>query len=370
MNSLLELFRYWCHTESVYWSGYVKSFLKKKNNKNLFEEPVDFVVTWVDGNDPEWKREKENYLPFDKKGNGNARYREWGHFLYWFRAVERYAPWVRKIHLVTWGHLPSWLNTEHPKLNIVKHSDFIPREYLPTYNSTVIEMNLHRIEGLSEYFIYFNDDMYLSKPVLPKDFFFNGLPKYCAIAYPLRNYRYNGPFVHQQLSAVGMVNGCFNFSESVEKNPELWFNRNYGYDRRYNLFAYRDGYLPGLYFSHLGVPFRKSDFEVVWSVLQTELDESCLHKFRTSYDLFHYVVTLWEVMQGDFVPVGVDYYGRKFGTLSKDLHEIDKAFASSKYKMICLNDSIDVTEQNFTNIKKNLDEILQRTFPNKSMFEL
>ena len=69
---------------------------------------------------------------------------------------------VRRIHFVTWGHLPSWLNKEHPKLNIVNHKDFIPEKYLPTFNSHAL-WNMHRIPGLAENFVYFNDDMFLIK---------------------------------------------------------------------------------------------------------------------------------------------------------------------------------------------------------------
>ena len=85
---------------------------------------IDFVITWVDGNDPEWQKERNKYLSdkIDLNSNQNAdcRYRDIGTLRYWFRAVEKYAPWVNKIHFITWGHLPKWLNTEHEKLNIVK----------------------------------------------------------------------------------------------------------------------------------------------------------------------------------------------------------------------------------------------------------
>ena len=78
---------------------------------------------------------------------------------------------MRKVHFVTWGHIPQWLNTKHPKLNIVCHEDFIPQKFLPTFNSHTIEWNFHRIPGLTEQFVYFNDDMFLLKPVYMEDFF-------------------------------------------------------------------------------------------------------------------------------------------------------------------------------------------------------
>ena len=68
------------------------------------------------------------------------------------------------------GHVPKWLNTAHEKIQIVKHEDFMAPAYLPTFNINSIELNLHRIKGLSEHFVFFNDDMFLIDFVRPEDF--------------------------------------------------------------------------------------------------------------------------------------------------------------------------------------------------------
>ena len=138
-------------------------------------EEIDFVITWVNGSDPAWQAERAKYK-CESADASDVRYRGWGLLRYWFRGIETFAPWVRKIHFVTWGHVPDWLITDHPKIHIVKHEDFIPKEYLPTFNSRTIELFFHRIPDLSERFVYFNDDMFLTKPVKPEDFFRNGLP--------------------------------------------------------------------------------------------------------------------------------------------------------------------------------------------------
>lgn len=105
-----------------------------------------------------------------KSANNDARFRDYDTFKYWFRAIEKNATWVNRIYLVTCGHLPKWLNVQHPKLTVVKHSDFIPEAYLPTFSSDTIALNLHRIKGLSENFVYFNDDMFLINPTKSTDF--------------------------------------------------------------------------------------------------------------------------------------------------------------------------------------------------------
>ena len=173
---------------------------------------IDFVLLWVDGADPAWRAEFARYRAAarpaadgtitagtaavagtaaaltitatpatdtpaaDGTDASEQRYRDWGLLRYWFRGAERFAPWVRRIHLVTWGHLPPWLDRAHPKLRIVRHTDYIPAEWLPTFNSNVIELNLGRLEGLAERFVLFNDDTLLTAPCHASDFFRRGLP--------------------------------------------------------------------------------------------------------------------------------------------------------------------------------------------------
>ena len=122
---------------------------------------MDIIIAWVDGNDPEWQEEFNSYKGIKDGNTDPSRFRDWENFHFLFRGIEKFAPWVEKVHLVTWGHLPNWLNTDHPQLNIVNHKDYIPNEYLPTFNSHTIELNFHRIKELSEEYIYVNDDMFI-----------------------------------------------------------------------------------------------------------------------------------------------------------------------------------------------------------------
>ena len=142
----------------------------------MTSEKIDFVIPFVDGADPAWYAKKLQYsgkLPGDENVN---RYRDWGTLKYWFRGVEKYAPWVNKVYFISDNQIPEWMNTECAKLQIVDHKDYIPSEYLPTFSSHPIELNMHRINGLSEKFVYFNDDLFLTKPVDETIFFRNGKP--------------------------------------------------------------------------------------------------------------------------------------------------------------------------------------------------
>ena len=88
------------------------------------------------------------------------------------RSLWMFAPWVRHVYLLTNGQLPSWLQLDNDRLTIVQHSDVFPNSsHLPTFSSPAIESHLHRIAGLSEHFLYFNDDILLGRPIWPEDFY-------------------------------------------------------------------------------------------------------------------------------------------------------------------------------------------------------
>ena len=145
------------------------------------DNSIDVVIAWVDGSDPNWREVKNAHDPYFKGDSRDIRFRDWDNLQYVFRGIEKFMPWVRKVHFVTWGHLPKWLNTGCKKLNIVNHTDYIPKIYLPTFSSHPIEMNFHRIKGLAEQFIYANDDMFFLKEMEPDMFFKEGLP--CCLLY-------------------------------------------------------------------------------------------------------------------------------------------------------------------------------------------
>ena len=128
-----------------------KQSLKGEKSINVIENyPIDLVVTWVDESDLNWQSEKRKYEADIKKeidtDNLVERYRDWNILRFWFRSVEKYAPWIRKVFFVTYGHLPEWINLNNEKLVVVKHEDFIPQEYLPTFSCRPIELNLWRIK--------------------------------------------------------------------------------------------------------------------------------------------------------------------------------------------------------------------------------
>ena len=183
------------------------------DNNQIMDKKIDFVITWVDDSDPKWRKEYEYYSAKEGRciNTDACRYRDWDTLRYWFRGVEKFAPWFNKIFFVTYGHLPKWLNTDNPKLVIVKHEDFIPAEYLPTFSSFAIEFFFHKIKGLSERFVYFNDDMFLIDCVSPERFFRNGLPCDIAALSPIFT---KGMFGCSVYLAIDLIRCNFNKKKS------------------------------------------------------------------------------------------------------------------------------------------------------------
>ena len=354
--------------------GYNNSKKISKNQEILNEDyPVDFVVLWVDGSDPEWLAEKSKYQNNDdmiKKYNTAARFREWDNFNYWFRSVEQYAPWVRYVYLVTWGHTPAWLNKEHRKLKIIKHQDFIPQKYLPTFSCNPIQLNLWRIEGLSEHYVCFDDDIFITKPLNKSDFFYNGLPKECAIAKPEYPRVNMDTWEHQLFNVAGVINSSFDIKKSIAKNPEKWFSYKYGNYLKYNVRAYEDNKIVGMYYTHLAGPSRKSVCKEVWDEIGEQLDKTCMNRFRTMSDLILQVFRLWNIFKGDFEPVERDYYGYAANITPDNFDYFKKCILSDNYKMICVNDSDYLKEENFDQLKNQLLKVFETKYLEKSSFEL
>lgn len=149
-------------------------------------EPIDLVYTWVDGTDPSWLKRKSQTLgsygltDVHQTAVSHSRFSSHDELKYSLRSVEMYANWVRHIYLVTDGQVPSWLDTSHPRITVIDHHEiFRDSSVLPVFNSHAIEAQLHRIPGLSENYLYLNDDVFIARPITPSLFFTSsGLSKF------------------------------------------------------------------------------------------------------------------------------------------------------------------------------------------------
>ncbi len=159
--------------------GYVK-YLPRYEEYNgsqevidyLPQEPIDVVYSWVNGNDPARQKEVEKYRPSSlKKGSASVnRWRDNDELKYSIRSVRLYAPWVRNIYIITsFNQRPEWLKDD-TTIKIINDTEIVPSQYLPTFNSLVIEACAHRIPGLSERYLYLCDDFFFGNTVELSDF--------------------------------------------------------------------------------------------------------------------------------------------------------------------------------------------------------
>lgn len=326
---------------------------------------IDFVIPWVDGGDPEWLKEKDYYSgkKTEEDDARDIRFRDWETLKYWFRGVEKYAPWVNQIHFITWGHLPAWLNTEHPKLHIVNHKDYIPEQYLPTFSSHVIELNMHRIQGLSEHFVYFNDDIFILKPLLESDFFENGIPCDLCVANAITPRL--GEFSPILLQTTSYINKHFNKKQDMKKNFGKWFSPKYGKLIIRTLCLTPWTFHTGFYNHHLAVPYEKKTLETVWKEEPEILNQTCLHRFRNDSDVNQYIFRYWRLASGDFVPHAI--LG-KYMNMGNENAAIYQAIRNQRYKLFCVNDK--ENKADFEAEKRKLIDALESVFIDKSEFEL
>lgn len=325
---------------------------------------IDFVITWVDGSDHAWANEKNKFSPKDNTDSRDNRYRDLDNLQYWFRGVEKFAPWVRKVHFVTYGHLPRWLNVDNPKLNIVNHSDYIPEEYLPTFSSHPIELNLHRIRGLSEHFVYFNDDTFIVKEMKQKDFFINGLPCDRAILDAITP---TEMFSHIMVNNIQVVNRHFEKVRTINDNRMKWMNLKYGMELYRTLALLPWGQFTGIKNYHLPIAFNKKTYFELWEIEADTLKETCLNKFRSISDVNAWLFRYWQLLKGEFYPIKI--CGKHYDIESMlDIERVRDGFSNPKYKMLCLNDSI--IDQDFEEVKNQINILFEKILPEKSSFEI
>lgn len=162
---------------------YFLNILYSKMSKNYNHDEIDIVFSWVDGDDPEHQRKKKSYLYNDAAFNDiedkaikDYRWSNNNELIIALKSIYNFCPWVNKIWIITDNQTPNIYNFPEnfkSKITIVDHKEIFQgyNEFLPTFNSRTIETFLWRIQGLSEKFIYLNDDMFFLKPVNPTDFF-------------------------------------------------------------------------------------------------------------------------------------------------------------------------------------------------------
>lgn len=336
---------------------------------------IDFVIYWVDGSDVEWQKKKALY-----KGtlfqNADARYRDWNILKYWFRAIEEFTPWVHHIYFVADNQKPEWLNWDNPKLTYVDHKDFIPHEFLPTFQANTIENNLYRIPGLSDYFVVFNDDMFINAPISPEYYFKNGLPCDATLEYIFGGRGFISPndwgISVMEYCNTQIVNAHFNRREVTKANHKGWYGNHLGW--KYRLQAYLICLFRRTEFQHFYTPhnekaFLKSIYDEVWRAEKDVLEKSCT-RFREPMSINNYLFRYWQLASNKFYPMEVLSKKKVVQIQPDTISMIESMMTDSSIKSLCLNDSTYCTFEDYQMLKPKIISFFQKKHPIKSKFEM
>ena len=316
--------------------------------EHAFDVPfeIDMVFSWVDGNTDDYQASRRAQEAGAVLGEGDgheSRFRQIDELKYALRSIYMFAPWIRTIFIATDSPAPAWL-AEHPRVRLVRsHEHFADPSVLPTHNSMAVESQLHHIEGLSEYYLYSNDDMFLGRPLTPDMFFTPG-----------------------GISRFMLSPNRIGLGESSAERSG--FENSARINRR--LLWERFGRVATRHLEHCAAPFRKSVAQELEAAFPAEFAATAASRFRAAGNisvtnsLYHYYALLTgrALMHTDGVGRYVDT------TTEQGLASLSKILARRNADFLCLNDG-GYEEVPAQERRERVTDFLQKYFPLKAPWE-
>ena len=309
---------------------------------------IDIVITYVYERDKKWTQEFNYYKQkeiLEKKAEktnrqafGVERTREWDILKYWFRAVEKNCTWVNKIFLVVQNerHIPKWIDKNNPKLRIVFHDEYIPKELLPTFNAMPIGFYISNIKDLSNNYIMCDDDYYFLNKIEKDRFFKENKPVHKDNQVPYKKFD------------TMAINGVF------------WEILNNDLDFEYKITGKEIKY--GIY--HLPEARNKEYEQDILNKYAEEIKEHFItSKFRHKTNLCSYMFSDLLKIEGKAI-LDDPYTNCRYVSLKSDIDFNEYA----NNDIVCFNDTEILDDYNLT--KKKLTEFLEKKFPEKSSYEV
>ena len=316
----------------------------------------DLVYTWVDDTDTKWLNKKNATLEnmgfkVDKNATSACRYRNNNELKYSLRSVEKYASWINHIYIITDNQIPMWMNIKNPKINIIDHKDIIPEDALPTYNSNSILHCIVNIPNLSEYFLYCDDDMLFGDYTYPEFFLTKSEKLIC-------RFRKDIKLLKDSL-----------WKQMLLHTIDILKNKNYKFPSNgphHNIDIYK-----------------KSIIIDCQKEFKKEIENTIYNKFRTSTDVERIIYSYYALAKQQGIFKEVYHYDvskpfiKKFSKrilkgsyndskyFSCDHQSIEKYLTKFQPKLFCINDGEEINNNN----KRNVIQILEKIFPEKSSFE-
>lgn len=307
---------------------------------------IDIVIPFYNDNDKQWRNVLKKYMleehSEDRQVVGEERYRDWDCFKYWFRCVEKNCPWVNKIFLILASEtqIPEWLDTTHPKLRIVYHEDYIPKELLPTFNTMTIEFFISRIPDLSDNYVYCNDDYYFLNYTSPHLFFIDDIPVYNKEKENL--VRLEGEYLTgSDATFYDVLNNGIDLQFEICGEKAKWYA-----------------------LDHIPVSHKKNfELEIINKYYDRFINANKTSRFRNKTMFSNHVfVCLYRDLHPHY----------KFSFINSYLVTVKKDTNFEEHKnctMVCFNDTEQLDIKDFEEVKKRMVKFFEDKFPNKSKFE-
>ena len=330
----------------------------------MVNDKIDMVYLWCNGNDPAFKKRKNQFLNqnnnlCDEELSGDKRFFDNEELRYSLRSLEKNAPWINHIYIVSDRQIPKWLNTNYSKVSIIDHSQIMPKKLIPCFNSNVIEYFITNIPNLAEKFLYGNDDMFFGGELRPSDFFINNQPivrvklvnKYRTVKDAEYYFKQYFPSDKAVLNAYELLIKKFN------KNK----NENF-YIYHHNIDAYT-----------------KSCCNLLKNEFKTDLEKTYSNRFRADNDISRIIFNMgsvyknlaklkivtdpkpWRRSLHKIFPVNWESY------LDNDSSKkLEKELLKFNPKFFCINSGSDCSYEQKSKIKN----LLETLFPVPSKFEI
>ena len=291
---------------------------------------MDIVITYVNGNDPVWQKD---YEKFTKVPVMEKRFRDWGTLQYLLRGIEKHMPFIRKVFLVVShrSQIPEWVDESN--LDVVLHEDFVPQEYLPTFNCNTLEMNLHRIKGLDEQYLYFNDDLFPVRDCKPGDFYRDGK----SLIGFTKHYWGTGMF------------------KQICRNSDALARKALGMP------ASRSFIRP----QHICAPMLKSECEKMCGIVAEDIAASYT-RTREGRNCNQYMFTDYLFYQGKALSEKIS--SKHLSVAVSSASRIRKAIEAPSRNLICIND-VRLSEKRYEKLRNTVIDAFEKKFPQKSRFE-
>ncbi|MFG2791949.1 stealth family protein [Streptomyces sp. NPDC048419] len=309
--------------------------------------PVDVVYTWVDGEEPEMRAKRARFQDrgtaeiLDKETNA-SRYTSHDELKYSLRSLAMYADFVRHIYIVTDGQKPHWLDDRAEGITVVDHRDIFPPDVLPVFNSHAIETRLHHIEGLSDHYLYFNDDVFVGRRVTAEHFFHgSGLMK--VPVSPLK-------------IGIGKPHAEETATNSASKNVRRLLMEKFGRMTTNN-------------FMHTPLPQQRETLQTLEELFDEDIRRTTASRFRSPQDIALTAPLLYQyaLMTGRGVPGSFSF---RYVNISRPDAEarLDDLRRNRRFDFFCLND-VDVPSEEREQVGVRMGEFLDHYFPFPSPFE-